>query len=201
VSVIQGYASALSAESRPDAGDVHEAVDRILSAGDDLAELSRQVTQTRNLVRVAPNGTGAVAVTDLLTTVAGVASSAPEATVEVSVPADRAAVPPETREPLSWLLSHVVDYTADPAPELSAAVRDRHVRVDIDGPTPLLSSGHRELIANGEETALKHGNDLDVARSYLTLTSLGGDVSLAGESDSGRSVRVEIPRADAGEAD
>lgn len=197
LAVIQGYASALSAEPGPDATTT-EAAERIVAASEELADLSNHATQVRTVVNAAE--TDSTSVSKLLEQIDAVEPDTLEATFDTSTVQEQVCVPSLARDALSWLLAHIVEYVDEPAVRLAVTVQDSYVQLDIDGEGPLLSEGNAELIANGEETALRHGSNMDVARSYLTLTSFGGEIIQHDDSPPGRSLRVEIPRTDTDEA-
>ena len=193
LSVIQGYSSVLLSDSPTSPDERQEAVERIAAAGDELTELSHHAMESRQFATATD--VRPMAVTELLQTVRDVRSESPSVTINLPAHHDAAAVPSRASKALSWLLEHVAEYTGDPTLTVTVDVQDHYIELGIEGNSALLSEGDAELIRNDKETALKHGNGMDIARAYLTLTGLGGDLiqPSAGE----HTLRVEIPRTDA----
>lgn len=192
--VIQQYASMLSTESEADVVTTQTAAEKIAAAGEELAELSDHATQVRKAVNTTE--TALSSVSELLETVDELEPDATETTFETPAAHEQGCVPSLASEALSWLLTYITDHTDEPAIRLAVTVQEKYVQVDVHGKDPLLSKGDAELITNGKETALRHGSDLDIARSYLTLTSTGGDIIQYDDSPPERSFRVEIPRTE-----
>lgn len=192
--VIEGYASMLADEPETGGPTNAEAAEKIVAATAELTTLSNHATQVRKVVNA--NKTDVVGLPALLDTLRDVKQvlpatslDAPSATYDVEIPA-------KADSAVSWLLTQVAQYVDEPGIDLRIEVCDRFVRVDIRGDSPLLSKGDAELITNGKETALKHGSDLDIARAYMTISSLGGDIIQIDNTLPEQSFRFEIPRTD-----
>lgn len=192
--VVQQYASMLSTGQDVDDATAQEAAERIIAASEELAELSNHATQVRKAVNTTE--TAFSDVSELLETVDELEPEVPEATFETPPAHEQGCIPSLANEALSWLLTYITDHVDEPAIRLTVTVQDKYVQLDVHGERPLLSEGDAELITNGKETALRHGSNLDIARSYLTLTSTGGDIIQYEDSPPERSFRVEIPRTD-----
>jgi PAS domain S-box-containing protein len=192
--LVQQYASMLSDGASPDGVTVEEAGEKIFAAAEELAELSNHATQVRKAVNTTE--TGFSDVSELLETVDELEPDDPEATFETPPAHEQGCIPSLANEALSWLLRYITGYVDEPAIQLAVTVHDKYVQVDVHGEDSLLSDGDAELITNGQETALRHGSGMDIARSYLTLTSIGGDIIQHEDSPLKRSFSVEIPRTD-----
>ncbi len=193
LSIIQGHAGMLADGSERVDITPQESGERIVAASEELNQLSKHASQVRDVVKA--DETASTTVSELLDgiSVEETEVSEPETPEETH----EACVPGRVINALSWLLSHMEEYTDETAINVTARVRDRYVRLDISGPGPLLSEGDAELITRGEETALKHGSTLDIARAYLILTGIGGDI-IQPDNTERRSFRVEVPRTDCG---
>lgn len=195
LTVIQGYGSFLQSELPAEETELREATEKIVAAGKDLSELSTHAVQSRTLGSAAD--AVQVALSTLLAEVSDVDASVSGASVEVSAATESAVVSKQAADALSRLLSHVVAYMETPMVDVEVTVQNRYVQLDIHGASALLAGGDAELIRNGTETDLRHGSDLDVARTYLTVTGLGGDIIPLDGAPAPASLRVEIPRLDA----
>jgi len=191
LSVIRGYASVLLEDETVPRD---EATERIVDASDRLAELSDHASIVRQ--EIQRSATETIAIEKVLDR-AGEAESGGTA---LSVrPATGPAIVSEQAAPaVARLLDRMCTYTDAEAIRLSACVEDRYVEIEIAGDRALLSRGDAELIAHEEESALLHGHELAVARSYLTIASFGGDVLQVDGERSRRRFRVDLPRVDAG---
>lgn len=192
LSVVQSYASMLTNGTDPKVVTTAEAGEKITDAAEDLAQLSEHAAQVRQ--EITATETISCSLSTLLGTIRDVVDDTPGATV--AGPTAGASVSAQTNRAVSWLLTRIVEHTDDPAVQVKLELRETYVNLDISGNAPLLPAGDAALITAGTETALEHGQDMDVARAYLTLTSVGGE--LLQTSDARSSFRVEIPRLDAG---
>ncbi len=204
LSVIQGYASLISEEAEVGSSE-QEAADSITAAAGELAELSDHASQVRQSIR-QPNTTP-TEVSTLVTAIADVGAEATGTAVELQVGETDATVPLQAQNAVSRLLRRVLAHVTAPQVDLTVRLRKRHVELYLSARSPLLSPGDTELITSNGETALKHGQDLDVARACLSLWSLGGDIlhlacGVSGdtETSSPTCFRVEIPRLDLDDA-
>lgn len=196
LSVIRAHGAMLADDSARESVSAQESGERIVAASDKLAELSDHATHVRDVVTASE--TDPASLSELLETIPLPDRDVSE--LSVTAPEDREGVrvPGRAIDALSWLLGHIGEHTDEAALELALAVEDRYVRLEILGESPLLSEGEAELITNGEETALKHGSDLDIARAYLVLTGIGGEIIQPDETPRRRRLSAEIPRTDTG---
>jgi PAS domain S-box-containing protein len=195
LTVIQGYASMLRADPSADGETIQEMTEKILAATGELSELSAHAVASRTLG--AASNSARTTLPTLLTDLRDVDASVADGTVTVPTVDDTVVISEPLCEALSRLLTHSLDYMETPTVDLTVDVRDSYVALDIRGEAALLAGGDAELIRNGTETDLRHGSGLDVARTYLTVTGLGGDILLLDDEQAPHSLRVEIPRLDA----
>jgi hypothetical protein len=166
---------------------------KILDAAEDLAELGSHAAQVRR--EITATDTLSRPLSELLATVRNTLADTP-ATVDGPAADTPVLVSAQTDKALSWLLARIVEYTDDPGVSVRVDLRANHVELNIGGPAPLLSAGDAALITTGTETALEHGQNMDVARAYLTLTSVGGEIIQTDDTSTRRSFRIEVPRLD-----
>lgn len=192
--VIQGYASMLSNQDATGGPSKQEAAEKIVAATEELTELSNHATQVRKVVNA--NKTGVTAVSELVATIQDIEPTMPAISFDLPPPHDEATVPSQANKAVSWLLERIGEHVDDSAIEITVDIQSGFVQVDIRGTSPLLSKGDAELITNGKETALKHGSDLDIARAYMTIAGLGGDILQLDNIQPERAFTIEIPRTD-----
>lgn len=191
LSVIRGYASVLLEDETVPRD---EATERIVDASDRLAELSDHASVVRQEIQRSAAGT--ITVEELLDRAAGTESD--NIPLSVRPAAEPATVSEQAASAIARLLDRMRTYTDAESIRLSTRVKDRYVEIEIAGDRALLSRGDAELIAHGGESPLRHGHELAVARSYLTIASFGGDILQVDGERSRRRFRVELPRVDAG---
>ncbi|WP_267161023.1 PAS domain S-box protein [Halovenus salina] len=199
LTIIQGYASMLQSGESVDNAAREDAVEKILAATAELSDLSTHAVQSRTLSSAA--GSARTDLSTLLANLRETDAAVSEATVEVPTVEAQAVVSKQAVDALSRLLTRIVEYIETPTIDLAVEIRDRYVQLDIHGETALLAGGDAELIRNGTETDLRHGSDLDVARTYLAVTGVGGDIIPLDSASGPRSLRVEIPRLEAESSD
>lgn len=175
------------------------AATKITDASDRLTELSKEVTNIPRVVsgheqETTPRDAGTVVTTlsEQLQTNNGVAD------VELSTRSATGQVPGEAVRATAELFGNLTDRDDSATVKLEYDSLDSHVEILVHSNTQLLSSGERMLIEQGTETALEHATGLSIARSYLTLQSVGGTVAVAeGPTNTPASaLQVEVPRAD-----
>ena len=193
LSVIRSYASMLANGTDPETVTTQEAGEKITDATESLTQLSSHAAQVRR--EITTEEAISCPLSSLLATIRAAVGDTPEATV--TGPAADASVSAQTERAISWLLTRIVEYT-DGAVQVELKLRERYVQLDISGDMPLLPAGDAALIMSGTETALEHGQNMDTARAYLTLTSVGGEILQTDNAPPRSSFRVEIPRLDAG---
>ena len=191
LTVITSYAAMLAPEATVDRSEQREAAKKVQTAAEDLAELSNHATQVRR--EITTDEAPSCGLSRLRETVREAVAGHPDTTI--TTPTVDASVSRTANSALSWLLSRIVEYADDRATlEIDLRRRQRHVAVMIRGEGPLLPAGDAGLITHGTETALSHGQTLEVARAYLTLTSIGGDIIQPTDAADRETFRVEIPR-------
>ncbi len=194
LSVIRGYASLLRED---EAVPREEVTERIVEASDKLAELSDHASVVRREIQRSAAGT--VTVAELLRTAAETdagGTEAGETALSVETATRPATVSEQAAPALSRLLDRMRSYTDADTIRVEARVEDRYVEIALAGEQALLSRGDAELIAHEEESVLRHGHELAIARGYLTIASFGGDVIQVDGADSRRQFRAELPRVD-----
>jgi len=191
LTVIRGYADEIAASDDRYADTAAEVVD----ASDMLLQLSEKAHQTREVVEAADRTSEEVPFAEVVTTVVSKlpvteAASPPEQPVRVPAKADRA---------VRVLLRAVGAHYDGDGLRVAVESNPRYVEIAVGGETQLLPEGELEFLRTGEETALNHGQWLEVAQASLLLSAIGGEVSVPESAPSGSQLAVQFPRVDAEE--
>lgn len=196
LSTIMSYGSLLATGDTHDQLTVQQAGEKIVTAAEDLSELSDHATQTRREVTADETvWSEMTALTDSLeeTTPASVAGTVTNNT-DTSV--DAVAVPQQAANAVSRLMTRIVEYTTHEGLQFTIELCPQYVFIQVTNQTALLPDGDAALMTAGAETALSHGQTMEVARAYLTLVSVGGDVLVTGDNEATTTFRIELPRRD-----
>ncbi|MCU4718705.1 PAS domain S-box protein [Halapricum hydrolyticum] len=194
LTVIQGHASALVNEADLEPETRRKAAEQIVTATDDLAELSTQVAQSRLLSDEPAVETDPLELRALRTTVESLLADAADASINMPATSETISIPKPAHSAVEQLLTHITAYMAQPAIDVTLRLRATDLELTIQGDTPLLSNRHRELLSNGTETKLSHGLGLDIGKICLTLIEIGGDIQLVGDPTPETTLRVTLPR-------
>jgi PAS domain S-box-containing protein len=192
LAVIQGFATELTPNSERES----EATEQILDASDSLVELAETAAETRKLVTRAQRRTETIPLAEVVATVETSVEST-SVRIDAEPAQDPITVPRQSAPALDWLLAAIDDHASNPAVDVTVQAKRRYVRLTVRGDEPLLDDGARELIENGRETSLRHGNDLDIAQMYLVLMAVGGAICAPAAALAGSTIQVELPRAGA----
>ena len=111
-------------------------------------------------------------------------------------PIDKTVISEQASRAVSRLLTRIVKYTDHTELQLTVEVCPQYVLIQVANQTPLLPAGEATLLTDGTETALDHGQTIELARAYLTLVSVRGGVLLEGDQSARDSLRIELPRVD-----
>lgn len=191
IDAIQGWANVIN---DPETNG-HDAATRIAAVSQDLLELSEQAKQIRAGLDHGITNTEAVELETIITSLTEtVADEFSEVTFTTTDDPATVAVPAQTRHPILQLGRKVLECVDEGRIELGTDVQDRYVIVELAGTTRLLPAGECSLIRDGEETALRHGNDLTTAQVYLSVQSIGGNISLPAATPSASTLCLELPQ-------
>lgn len=196
LSIIQSYGRLLADGDIPDHSDVQQTGERIVTAAEELSNLSDHATRTEDEItsdKVVPCD-----VTTLIDSINSVIPDSVAVTVTNSHDGTIGEIttPEQANRAVSRLLTHIVEYTDHAGLQFTVELCPQYVLIQVTNQTPLLPAGGATLITDGTETALEHGQTVEVARAYLTLASVGGDVLAEGDPSARDSFRIELPRVD-----
>ncbi|MEZ3172527.1 PAS domain S-box protein [Halorubrum sp. RMP-47] len=190
--VIRGWAEELTTSEST--GD--DAVARISNASQDLLEMSEAAKRIQSDL-TTDSQTNPVEIETVVSTLRELASGdSPPVEVRSSIPSETFTVPARATRAVTVLGETVLTHVDEARIDVRIDPQDQYVVIKLAGPTSLLPEGERALIEHGHETALNHGDGLDVAHSHLLVQSLGGDISLTDHNAPASTLRVELPRVD-----
>ena len=191
--LIRGWAQTLEPEHA-------ETVDTITAASERLLALSEEATRIRGGLKGNVQTPSSTSITETVSNLSEQVDERDTATLSVATEPEPAAICHRGRQAVSQLLESVLEHTETPAIELAVETYRQHVVLTLMAPTPVLPSGTQSFVRTGSETALSHSDDLQVAKAYLIIESLGGNVTIPADtgSVSASALRVELPRMDVG---
>lgn len=196
LSVIRGWAEVIAHRE----SDFEKASKKITSASDRLLELSDKVRDISRVIADEQQHVKTRSVDTVVTELsAQLRANSSVITTETAVDSATGQIRSKAGEAVYGLFDNLLRCGDDATVDLTVATADSYVRLLTTSDTPLLCEGERSLIRDGTETPLQHASGLEIARSYLTLRSIGGAVVVGADSSNApaTSLRVEIPRADA----
>ena len=192
--VIRGWAEELTS-SEPAETD---AAARISSASQELLEMSEEAKQIQSDLTADGQATP-IGLQTVISALRELASDdSPPVEIRSSMPSGTVAVPAQTTRAITILGEAVLNHVDNGQLSVCVTPQDRYVIIELAGATSLLPAGERALIEHGHETALNHGDGLDIAHAHLLIQSLGGDISFdhADHDTPARTLRLELPRVD-----
>ena len=191
LTVINGYAELLATELDGDdaskAEQIVETADRLL----DLTESARRIEANRELspeletVDLAPILEQAI---DQLTT------RYPEASVTTEIPGSAIATTlPRIETPLWELLENAAVHGGEqPEINLAVAETDDQLQITITDDGPGLPEDERQVLADGKEDPLVHGQGLGLWLTYWIITTLDGEISVP-KTQQGTTIEIRLP--------
>lgn len=195
LSVIRGWGEMITDEGC----DFEKASRKIESASDRLLEMSEEVRGIPRVVADEHQGTRTRAISTVVPELSEqLRANDSVSTAETTVDSAAGQIRAKAAEAVSKLFNNLLRCDDGATANLTVTTADSYARLLTTSDTPLLCSGERVLIRQGAETPLQHASGLKIARSYLTLRSVGGAI-VVDEGSSGvpaTRLQVEIPRAD-----
>ena len=193
LTVIGGRAEMLAAD--PD-GDVESNAETIIRAADrllNITESAREIEENRDLspklesIDLVPIMTHSVSRLEAAYPNAVVTTALPETVVAETLPQVETAV---------WeLLENAAKHTGPrPAIDVTVTARDEQVLITIADAGPGLPENERQVLADGREEALVHGQGLGLYLAYWVITNLDGEIAVP-RSESGTTVAITLPAA------
>jgi len=196
LTIIGGWAEVLEdtvSESGKAAREIMGASDRLLELSDEIVKLRHTVSEGGHDAR--PRDIGNVLTT--LSTQLRADESVADAELATDVADGQ--VREKAAEAALELFDNILNCHGSAAIRVDAEVVANHVELSVESDTPLFCSGERVLIQEGTETALGHARGIRIARSYLTLQSVGGAATLEpGPAETpAATLRVDLPQTGA----
>ena len=191
LTVINGYAELLATELDDDnaakAEQIVETADRLL----DLTESARRIEANRELSPELET----VDLTPILEkAIDQLSSRYPEASVTTEIPASAIATTLPRIETALWeLLENAAVHGGEqPSITLAVAETDDQLRLTISDDGPGLPEEERQVLAEGKEEPLVHGQGLGLWLTYWIITTLDGEISVS-KSQQGTAIEIRLP--------
>jgi len=193
LTVISGRAEMLAADLD---GDARSNVDTILRAADrllDITESARQIERNRELspelepVDIAPLVADSVSRLEETYPNAVVTAEIPETVIAETLPRVETAL---------WeLLENAAEHTGPrPTVDVVVTASDEQVLITVADEGPGFPEDERQVLANGKEESLVHGQGLGLYLAYWVITSLDGEIEVS-RAQSGTTITVKLPAA------
>ena len=194
LAVIRGWTRQLSVDDP----EQSEAIENIERASDNLLELSEQAKRIRTGLLEDVRNPGSVSVTKALSLLSKQVAERDGSTLRLVEDPTSGTICYRAQQAVSQLLDNVLNHVDETTLVLTVETYDQHVVLELTAPVSVLPAGARAFINTGEETTLEHGNDLGVAKAYLMVESIGGNVTVESDVEDtlGSTLVVELPRMD-----
>jgi len=193
LTVIGGRAEMLAAEldgdEKSNAETIVEATDQLL----DITESARRIEANRELSpELAPIDLVPI-ITDSVTRLE---DRFPETTVTTEIPETAVAQSLPQIETALWeLLENAAEHTGpQPTVTVSVTKTDEQISITISDTGPGLPEDERQVLADGKEEPLVHGQGLGLFLAYWIITNLDGRIEMP-NSESGTTIRINVPAA------
>jgi len=193
LTVINGRAELLAGDLD---GDAESNAEAILTAGNrllDLTESARRIEANREL---SPELETADVIPIIEESVAQLADRYPEVSVTTDLPATAVAETLPRIETALWELLENAAEHGGPQPTVSIAVETtaHQVVITITDRGPGLPEDERQVLADGKEEPLVHGQGLGLYLASWIITNLQGEIEVP-KSQSGTTIEVRLPAA------
>ena len=193
MTVIGGRAEILAAkldgEHKQNADAIVQAASQLLS----LTESARHIEANRELSPALETIDLAPVVAD---SVDQLETRYPNATVTAEIPETALARTLPRIETALWeLLKNAAEHTGpEPTVTVSVSRTDEQIHIAISDDGPGFPEDERQVLADGKEEPLVHGQGLGLYLTYWIVTTLDGDITVP-KSQSGTIVTVRLPAA------
>ena len=193
LTVISGRAEMLATDVDDDA---RSNVDTILEAADrllDITESARQIEANREL---SPELEAIDLVPIIDDSVAQLGERYPDTSVTTELPETAVTETLPQIEVAIWeLLENAAEHTGPrPTVDITVTTGDERTTVVIADEGPGLPEDERQVLAEGKEEPLVHGQGLGLFLAYWIVTNLDGDIEVS-ETQSGTTVTIGLPTA------
>jgi len=193
LTVINGRAELLAGDLD---GDAESNAEAILTAGNrllDLTESARRIEANREL---SPELETADMIPIIEESVAQLTERYPDVAVTTDLPATAVAETLPRIETALWELLENAAEHGGPQPTVSIAVETtaHQVVITITDRGPGLPEDERQVLADGKEEPLVHGQGLGLYLASWIITNLQGEIEVP-KSQSGTTIEVRLPAA------
>ncbi len=191
LTVINGRAEMLATELD---GDAKSNADAIVRAADrllDITESARRIEANRDLSPELETVDIVPIITDSL---AQLQARYPDTSVTAAIPETAAAETLPQIETAIWELLENAAEHAGPQPTVAVTVTtsDEQVVITIADEGPGFPEDEQQVLADGKEEPLVHGQGLGLYLAYWIVTNLDGEIEVP-ESQSGTTINIRLP--------
>ncbi|WP_253738637.1 ATP-binding protein [Halohasta salina] len=193
LTVINGRAAML-AETLD--GDAKSNADAIVQAGDRLLNLTESARRIEANRELSPELRAVDVMPIIGDSVAQLTERYPEVSVSTEIPETAVAETLPRIETALWELLENAAEHAGPQPTVSVTVTttDQQVVITITDSGPGLPEDERQVLADGKEEPLVHGQGLGLYLAYWIITNLKGEIEVP-KSQTGTTIEVRLPAA------
>jgi len=191
MTVISGRAEMLAAEldgdTKSNADAIVQAADRLLN----LTESARHIEENRELSPELETIDIVPIITDVVTQLE---EHYPDAAVTIEIPETAVAETLPRIETALWeLLENAAEHTGpEPIVAVSVTTTDEQIRITIADEGPGFPEDERQVLADGKEEPLVHGQGLGLYLAYWIITNLDGEIEVP-KSQSGTTITIRLP--------
>ncbi len=193
LTVISGHAEILAAEldggAKSNAETIVEATNRLLNVTESARriETNREISPELETTDLVPIINDLIAKFEQRYRDATVTTEIPETAIAESLPQIETAL---------WeLLENAAEHTGpQPTVDLTVTTGDERIAITITDEGPGLPEDERQVLADGKEQPLVHGQGLGLYLSYWIIANLDGTIEIP-RSQSGTAITIEVPTA------
>jgi len=193
MTVIGGRAELLAAGLD---GDTKSNADAIVQASNQLLNLTESARHIEENRELSP-ALEAIDLAPIITeSVDQLQKQYPNVTVTAEIPEIALAKTLPRIETALWELLENAAVHTGPKPTVDIAVSrvDEQIRITISDDGPGFPEDERQVLAEGKEEPLVHGQSLGLYLTYWIITTLGGEIDVP-KSQSGTAIEIRLPAA------
>lgn len=189
---LRGWTRMMTEESDPEMRRAHFArIDRILNHWNSMTD---RVKEIRQVLQTEPDRREKELLDDLVAdAVATVREQYPSTTVDTDLQSASVEVPTSVRKAVQELLANAASATDDGSLEVvSTTSEDGWISIEVHDDGPGMPDIEADVLENGDETPLVHGQGLGLWMVRMIVTQAGGNVYVDENAD-GTSVCLRLP--------
>ena len=193
MTVINGRAELLAAELD---GDAKSSADAIVQASNQLLNLTESAQQIEANRELSPTLETVDLAPVITESVGQLKAQYPDVTVTAEIPETALARTLPRIETALWeLLENAAVHTGpEPTVDITVTATDDQIHISITDDGPGFPEDERQVLAEGKEEPLVHGQSLGLYLTYWIITNLDGEIEVP-KSQSGTTVSVRLPAA------